>query len=828
MIKDIFNIRITFLMLMVFTVLSGWSQLPDKKEVSAVRITNPPKIDGDLSDDAWKSAPVATDFLQMYPFNGRPATHNSEVKIIYDNNAIYIGAMLTDPHPDSIYTELSERDKIGMTDYFGVYIDCYNDYLTAYGFIVTASGVQCDVKSTETGGEDFSWDAVWESEIKIVDDGWVVELKIPYSALRFPKKEKQLWGFQIFRQIMRYRQNTTWNLVDREVDGLNNQAGELHSIENIDPPLRLSFVPYVSGYLEKSSESESWGYSYNLGMDLKYGINESFTLDMTLVPDFGQVQSDDEIYNLSPFEVYYSEKRPFFMEGTELFDKGDIFYTRRIGTTPSGYDDVEDQLKEHEKISNNPQESQLINATKLSGKTKKKLGIGVFNAITTNTFAQIEDTLSGSTRRVLTEPFTNYNMFVLDQALKNNSYVSFYNTNVYKHDIKYSANVTGTDFKLANKANRYAIFGRGIVSQKYDAKLNPEFGYTYNLSAGKISGQFTWEFEHEVIDDKYDPKDMGFLRRNNKIEDSFEISYNIFEPNWIFLDWFNELWVSYEQLYHPNTFTNFDIGGFSRIQFKNHLTSWLNMHSSPVSSYDYYEPRVEGRYFRKPPAYNFNLGLSPDYRKAFVVDFRFGIWHSDEYNQTIYYGNISPRLRINDKLMFILRFGYDTDINSIGYVTDTLGSDQNSDIIFGKRDIQTWENVFDANYRFNNKSSLALRARHYWITVNYSEFYDLLEDGNLEHSDYHYNNDFGFNLFNIDMIYIWNFAPGSEINIVWKNAINTYEEPEMVNSIVQDIETDYFNNLNNILNAPAVNSFSIKLLYYLDYQYLRKKSPTGI
>jgi len=429
MIKDLFNIRITFLMLMVFTVLSGWSQLPDKKEVSAVRITNPPKIDGDLSDDAWKSAPVATGFLQMYPFNGRPATHNSEVKIIYDNNAIYVGAMLTDPHPDSIYTELSERDKIGMTDYFGVYIDCFNDYLTAYGFIVTASGVQCDVKSTETGGEDFSWDAVWESEIKIVDDGWVVELKIPYSALRFPKEEKQLWGLQIFRQIMRYRQNTTWNLVDREVDGLNNQAGELHGIENIDPPLRLSFVPYVSGYLEKSPESESWGYSYNLGMDLKYGINESFTLDMTLVPDFGQVQSDDEIYNLSPFEVYYSEKRPFFMEGTELFDKGDIFYTRRIGSTPSGYDDVEDQLLENEKISNNPQESQLINATKLSGKTRKKLGIGVFNAITTNTFAEIEDTLSENTRRILTEPFTNYNMFVLDQALKNNSYVSFYNTN---------------------------------------------------------------------------------------------------------------------------------------------------------------------------------------------------------------------------------------------------------------------------------------------------------------------------------------------------------------------------------------------------------------
>ncbi len=181
------------------------------------------------------------------------------MKLVYDDEAIYVGAMMYDPYPDSIYTELSERDDISMVDYFGVYFDCYNDYLTALGFIVTATGVQVDLKSTQSDGEDGSWDAVWESEVKIIDNGWVAELKIPYSALRFPKKDIQTWGLQFFRNIMRYRENTTWNLVDLEVDGLNNQAGVLNGIKDVKPPLRLSFVPYVSGYLTKKSGNKKMG-----------------------------------------------------------------------------------------------------------------------------------------------------------------------------------------------------------------------------------------------------------------------------------------------------------------------------------------------------------------------------------------------------------------------------------------------------------------------------------------------------------------------------------------------------------------------------------------
>jgi hypothetical protein len=648
-------------------------------------------------------------------------------------------------------------------------------------------------------------------------------MKIPYSALRFPKQKSQVWGLQIYRIISRYRENSSWNYINREKDGVNNQAGLLRGVENIKPPLRLSFVPYISGYVEKSPDTKNWGYSYNYGLDVKLGLNESFTLDMTLIPDFGQVQSDDQIYNLSPFEVYYDEKRPFFQEGTELFDKGDIFYTRRIGSQPDGYYDVYDSVGEGESIIDNPQNTQLINATKISGKTRKKLGVGIFNAVTSNTWAEVQNDISGEKRKILTEAWTNYNMLVLDQALKNNSFVSFYNTNVLTPDNSYSANVTGTEFKLANKSNMYAVRGQGILSQKYNKGLKPELGYTYTAKFGKISGNFQFEAEHEVISNTYDPNDMGFLKRNNSMEESIDFSYNIYKPFGMFLDMFNSLWFSYESLYSPGTFTSFDFGLSSHGRFRNFLTAWMGTRLSPVDGYDYFEPRVDGRYVVIPPNYTIRMGLSPDYRKKFVTDLRARVNFSPRYNQQGISLTVEPRYRVNDKLMFVLEFGYHFRGNNLGYVTDTLNAENEDVIIFGKRNIDTWENVFEINYKFTNKSSLAFRLRHYWITVQYKDYFDLLEDGTIAPSAYNELNDIGFNSFNINMFYTWNFAPGSELVVAWKNSINTFEETAIVDDILQDIETDYFNNLGNTLSSPATNSFSIKFLYYLDYQYFKRK-----
>ncbi|MBK7182455.1 MAG: hypothetical protein IPH89_05700 [Bacteroidetes bacterium] len=242
------------------------------------------------------------------------------------------------------------------------------------------------------------------------------------------------------------------NEVKPQVSALVNQFGDITGIENIKSPLRLSITPYVSAYLEnypynqigKSNNS----YSFNGGMDIKYGINESFTLDMTLVPDFGQVQSDNQVLNLSPFEVQFNENRQFFTEGTELFNRAGLFYSRRIGGQPLNYYNAYNQLNEGEYLKENPASSQLINATKVSGRTKKNLGIGIFNSTSKPMFATISDSL-GNTQKE-TRPLSNYT-YCFRSSIKNNSYISLINTNVTRNGGDYDANVTGTNFDLLTK-----------------------------------------------------------------------------------------------------------------------------------------------------------------------------------------------------------------------------------------------------------------------------------------------------------------------------------------------------------------------------------------
>ncbi|HSH50315.1 MAG TPA: DUF5916 domain-containing protein, partial [Bacteroidales bacterium] len=288
----------------------------NKQTIEIKKVDQGPKIDGRLDDEIWLNAPVAKDFIQYEPYNGHAPSLPTEVKILYDNHAIYFGAIMYDNHPDSIIKDLGNRDEYTSlnADLFTVIISTFNDGVNASEFMVSASGMQSDVKHNGNS-EDRNWDAVWESKVRITEDGWILEMKIPYSALRFSKSDNQVWGVHFMRHIRRYREWNSWNFIDNQVQGKINQMGEMSGIKNIEPPLRLSVTPYVSAYLEKNAETDKWGNNFNAGMDLKWGINQSFTLDMILIPDFGQVQSDDEILNLSPYEVKYSEKRQFFTEG---------------------------------------------------------------------------------------------------------------------------------------------------------------------------------------------------------------------------------------------------------------------------------------------------------------------------------------------------------------------------------------------------------------------------------------------------------------------------------------------------------------------------------
>lgn len=782
-----------------------------KRKMESFRINTPITIDGKLDEPDWINASEATDFIQHEPYNGAAPSQKTSVKVLYDDNALYIGARMFDSEPSKIYRELGQRDNGNLkSDLFALFISPYNDGINYTEFIVSASGVQVDAK-VSGDNEDTSWDAVWMSEVSIDDKGWIVEMKIPFSALRFSTNNMQNWGVNFIRMIKRYNEWSSWNFIDKSVSGTFRQSGELEGIKNIKPPVRLSLSPYISAYAEKFPVSKSMEYRLSGGLDLKYGLSESFTLDMTLIPDFGQVKSDDKILNLTPFEVQYSEQRPFFTEGTELFSKGEIFYSRRVGAKPYSYYAVDTLIdKSKERIVENPNETKLINATKISGRTSGGLGIGFFNAMTSNTYATIRDTL-GHTRKILTQGFTNYNMVVLDQTLKNNSYLSFENTNLYRPDGKYTANVTATDFIIHDKRNMFYINGVGGFSQIFNDSITR--GYKSFVELAKSGGNFGFDLWNNIESKHYDINDMGYLQSPNEFTVGTDMSYNIYKPFWKLLNFETALSYVNQRLYDPRNFAQSYISLNARtttIKTAYTMGAFLTYYTKDL--HDYYEPRKAGRMLIVPKRTSFRWFGSPDYRKPLAIDHGFSFWYADRMGQKGFNYNISPRMRFNDKLFIVYTYSQSFDYNLIGEVKK-----ENDDInvYMGKRDVVTINNTIDAQYTFNAKAFVNLRLRHYWSYYKYKDYYLLNADGTLTSNNTVTANNDNTNYFTIDLVYQWNFAPGSVLSFVWKNSIELNETK---------LEHNYIRNLSNVWDSPQINSFSFKLLYYIDYQMLKRRN----
>ena len=835
------------LLLLFTSFLFGQNPSGNARQFVVQRTNATIKIDGVFDEPAWQSSAPTSSFTQIAPNPGVAANQATEIRLLYDDKALYVAALLHDVQRDSILKQFSERDDIVITDWFGVILDPYQDGLNGVGFIVTAAGVQMDLKYSALDGNgdvldgDSNWDAVWASKVRFTEEGWLVEMKIPYSAIRFPKVSEQLWNVNFARMVRRNRELSYWNEVKPELNGILNQSGQLSGIRDIKSPVRLSATPfmvaYAENYYDKSGDPKSsWSPSISGGMDVKYGINDAFTLDMTLIPDFGQAQSDNQILNLSPFELRFDENRQFFTEGTELFNKGGLFYSRRVGGRPLRYFDVNDQIdEEQEEIIDNPRESQLFNATKVSGRTNSGLGIGFFNATSGQTFATVENLKSGETRKIETDPLTNYNVTVFDQNLKNNSYVTLINTNVWRNGSAYEANVTGTQFVLKNKANSYAILGGGALNQKYfsdqetsDGQDSVGLGFKYNLGLEKTSGNFQFGARYGVESRHYDPNDLGFLFTPNEQSFSARINYDIFKPFGAFNRAGFGMFANYSRLYDPNVYTDFALNLRSFFVTKSFLAfgAWTRL--EPFTTYDYFEPRSDfERYYTYPKNFMIGAWMSSDYRKRFAYDINVLFRKWDESGRQLSEISFEPRLRVNDRLFFQLDIERTSLQNDVGFVSideNSVGYGQvgENDITFSRRDQVIFENVLSTNYIFTNNMSLTLRARHYWTKVEYDSFHLLDDKGYLQTTSYWGENDSGeslhntsFNIFNIDMVYRWRFAPGSDLFFIWKNAIFNSSS---------DINSDYFYNLGNLLDAPQSNSFSLKVIYFLDYLSLKKDS----
>lgn len=781
-----------------------------KKSYTSALTSETVHIDGLLNEEIWKSANVASDFYQIEPYNGKPATQKTNVWVYYDDYSLIVAAYLYDTAIDSIVDHLSVRDDDNNTDLFGIVLDPFNDGLRGINLAVTSAGVQIDI-SVNGGNEDNTWNAVWQSAVAKHADGWTVEMRIPYSALRFPQENKD-WAVNFYRIIGRSRETCAWNYVNNEIDGYIQQSGLLQGITNVKPPIRLSITPYTSFYIIHDSETDEWARSLKGGLDLKYGINESFTLDVMLVPDFGQVQADDQILNLTPFEIYYNERRLFFMENSELFARGNWFYSRRIGATPKNAYSVYETLDSTEIVTENPSETQLLNATKISGKTSNGFSLGFLNAMSLPAEALIKDTLQGTQRRYVTQGFTNYNVMVAEKSLANNSFISILNTNLYIPKDEYTANFTGFDALFNNKSKTYAIAAQSAFSNKMNKDEKVSSGHQYRLRLLKTSGKFKFELMHLGESDTYDPNDMGYLQNNNERSTYGRVSYDIYKPFWRLLSIRNSIEYNYSTLYKPIKFYADILEQNTVATFKNHLTVGVNSSFQLKEKHNYDEPRAENIYYAEPQWAALGGFISSDYSKPFALDVNSGYYQTKMENTNGYWLNVSPRFRLGSRVTLIYRANYSVDKESFGWVGT---SDDNSSIYFGKRNIRTLTNTLTLNYIFTNKAALNARVRYYHSTADYIDYHELQSNGHLIPSTYTPSNpDMNFNTMNVDLSYVWELMPGSQLSLVWKNAIVNQNS---------DVSYTISQNFENTIDANQVNSLSVRLLLYLDYLIMAKK-----
>ncbi len=774
-----------------------------QKKITAVFTGKAPKIDGEI-DAVWADAPPGGTFYMFDPGDNdpEPPGYHTTVRLLYDHSALYILAEMNDPAPDKIFREFALRDQFAKADFFSVILNPFKTPGNNYLFGISASGSQLD--GIQTNGLNTNWNAEWFSAAKITEQGWIAEMAIPYSALRFQNSGEQRWGITFVRGITSRNEKYAWTKIDKTKEGDMVQfMGEISGLRDISPPVRLNFYPYAATGYDRYDGTDAFRYSF--GLDFKYGINEHYTIDATLIPDFSDTSVDNKTLNLTPFEQYYDEKRPFFTEGMQLFRKGHIFYSRRIGGTPVGYADI--PLEGHEIILENPSEIPLINSIKLSGRSQNGLGIGFLNAVTSATQAVIRDTLSGNERTVTTGPLANYNMLVVDYAFGKNNSVGIANTDVIRRGAFRDANVTALTYSLYTLNNTMEIRGSFGMSLIHDSG-NWTDGYKSYFSVSKTSGSHRMGFDLYFVDDRFDSNDMGFMRRNNIVIYDFEYRYQILKPRGFVNTFYVGADLGLDHTYRPYGIYQKDFEIYANARTK---SQWdFGLETGWVSEViDYYEPRTDGFFYLRPARYYSEVYLSSDERKrlqaslrlshSFTPDsgeIRYGITHSDKFT-------VNNRLRMN----------YSIRLSQHKHDKGYYGTEDNGQIQFGERNRFDMEQSAGVNYYFSSVSAFKISAIHNWSTLDYSRIFTLHDDG-LLYGGVPVDTGKNYNFWNLDVGYTWDYSPGSRLIILYRNMIDTGTE---------QLPPDYFDNLSGMFSEPVAHQFLIKTIYNLDYARTVKK-----
>ena len=776
--------------------------LEPPKSATAINIhQKPPEIDGVLDDDIWGEAPTFSGFLQRDPEQGKPATEKTNFQIAYDDEAIYFGIVCYDSEPDKISARLGRRDSRLDSDRISINLDPYHDHQTGYWFSVYASGVQNDGSLSGRRGGDETWDGIWEAKTTIHDQGWSAEFKIPYHVLRFTQKGQYVWGINVLRDISRKNERDLWVLITREQSGWVSYFGHLEGIRNISPPSHLEVTPYLMG---RSIHENQTSLFSSIGGNVRYGITSGTSVIATVNPDFGQVEADPAELNLSAFESYYDERRPFFVEGASIFrsDDYELFYSRRIGKQPGRFE-IPSGAQEIDR----PEATTILSAVKLTGKTKNQTTFGVLNAVTAPEYAKIQAKDEATETDHLIEPLTNYFVGRINQdVLAGNSRVGLITTAVNRQDSE-SAFMGALDWNLKFHDNKYQLSGVLSTSRSGESGT-PKDGYLAHFEFDKRRGWLGWGAQVATKSPGYDVNDLGFsdIRKLGVIECGFDSRLRRDDPIGPFRKGYARVnsWVewNYDGIRVSNG-ADFWIWG----ELKNYWDFRLSV-DHDFESID--DDRDVLR--RRPSAWSIGCYLDTDDRKAvsFGLSPRFsrrddGLSYSRRLRLSM---EIRPTSNIECRLgpSYSQRFSYAQWIDTI---RDNEGLDH---YVYGELDSITLDFTARLNMSFTPNLSFQFYMQPFIAIGDYQNFKELVEPQTYDFRPYNLNKnrDFYRRSLRSNMVLRWEFQPGSTLFVVWSQS----REAERKSLTSEDLRLRPLDQFASTFADDGLNLFLVKINYW--------------
>ncbi len=841
------------------------STKPKRIYTTTVLTTDKPVIDGKLDDACWETGTWAGNFTQWVPNEGAKPSQPTELKVLFDDNNIYVAIRAFDFEPEKIIRKAGRRDEF-LGDIVGITFDSYHDHRTGFEFDITASGQKIDLLLTNEGW-DVNWNAVWYGKNNMEDSAWTAEFEIPLSQLRYSSENEQVWGMHCWRWIDRFQEESDWEPQSSTGPGILFQFGELHGIKRLPAFRRIEVMPYSLGKLntfrsEPGNPFKENGKSWlgNFGIDAKIGLSSNFTADITVNPDFGQVESDPSVMNLTAFETFYEEKRPFFLEGKNIFDfdfnDADIFYTRRIGQSPNYSPDL--QNGEYADL---PDKTAILSAVKLSGKTANGFAIGILQSLTANEQAAINS--FGINKKINVEPLTNYTVVRAEQDFdKGNSvlggiftstnrfikdtHLEYLNRNAYTGGINFLHHWNEKEYfvdasfigSFINGSNEAITILQGSSARyyqrpdadylKFDSSRTRLSGYGGIIKIGKGSvGLLRYSTEVNWRSPGLELNDLGYMQIADIIQQKNAVSYFVNQPVSIFRTYS----IGLSQFNNWNFGMNHLSSGAGVNIYLEFLNKW-----SISNSLNYTTPTLDMHILRGgnamliPEIWANNVYLKTDPSEKLFFDLN--TFLSLSGNNSAQSFSITPGISVMpaDILKLSLSIDYSSNINDLQYI-DTKTINTGTRYLLGKIKQHTLNFTFRIDYNLTPELSIQYYGSPFASAGRYSEFKVVKDPKNSEYKDrfsllnpvlngntyqvsennnhqvdYAFSDpDFNFFQFRSNLVLRWEYLPGSQIYIVWAQERTNYINP--ANYTV-------YSALYKLTNIYPNNIFLIKLNYW--------------